>query len=46
MNAIQTYSTNRKHGWDARYTKQKYDEIKKLADEITKLCMDKINADA
>lgn len=46
MNAIQTYSINRKSGWDARYTKQKYDEIKKLADEITKLCMDKINAEA
>lgn len=46
MDAIQTYSINGKHGWDARYTKQKYDEIKKLADEITKLCMDKINAEA
>ena len=46
MNAIQSYSSNKKHGWDARYTKQKYDEIKKLADEITKLCMDKINAEA
>lgn len=46
MNAIQSYSTNKKNGWDARYIKGEYDRIKKLADEITKLCMDKINAEA